>query len=176
MAAARKRQTEPRKKTRPTATKQRPPAPSPRATTRERSSASPVRAVEAGLLGLAGDVAKVIEPLDGRSPVAIALDVVASAHASGGAIARALAVPPGSGSAEASALALAWAREQLRVAFRELLDREIAAGRASPWGSTETLAWMLLAACESMAREPPGAIAERVEAMAALVEGVDRRA
>src|SRR5437870_8956511 len=72
---------------------------------------SPLRSAEAGLLALAREVARVETSADGRSPIRIALDVVAAAHAGDGALSRALYESrSGADSSEAARLALAWAR------------------------------------------------------------------
>lgn len=63
------------------------------------------------------------------------------------------------------ALALAWAREQVRLALEEVLA-------ASPAPAltlrADTLAWLLLAACESLAQELPAAAADRLRVILAL--------
>jgi hypothetical protein len=67
------------------------------------------------------------------------------------------------------ALALAWAREQVRLGLRELLDHEVRAGRARTDLSADTLAWLVLAGCEALAHEPPGADADRLRALLGFV-------
>jgi hypothetical protein len=67
------------------------------------------------------------------------------------------------------ALALAWAREQLRLALQDVLERvagDTAIRRDLP---TATLAWLLLAGCEALAHEPPAAVPDRVRDLVALV-------
>ena len=58
-------------------------------------------------------------------------------------------------------LALSWAREQLRLSLEETIARS---PRIRPAGGLrpDTLAWLLLAACEAIAHEPPSAVADRV--------------
>src|SRR6266403_673047 len=58
-------------------------------------------------------------------------------------------------------LALSWAREQLRLSLEETIARS---PRIRPAGGLrpDTLAWLLLAACEAIAHEPPSAIADRI--------------
>lgn len=64
-----------------------------------------------------------------------------------------------------AALALAWAREQVRLALRDLVDRAPAKTRGALAVDADTLAWLLLAACESLAQEPLSAVADRVRAL-----------
>ena len=59
-------------------------------------------------------------------------------------------------------LALAFARENLRLALEEVLGR---APRGALPGSPETRAWLVLAACEAIAQEPPEAAADRLRAL-----------
>jgi hypothetical protein len=60
-----------------------------------------------------------------------------------------------------ASLALSWAREQLRLSLEETIAR--APGARPPLGlAPDTLAWLLLAACEAIAHEPPSAVADRV--------------
>jgi hypothetical protein len=62
-------------------------------------------------------------------------------------------------------LALAWAREQVRRGLGEVLERERAHGRVRGDVSPETLSWLILAASEAMAHEPPGASGDRMAMM-----------
>ena len=61
-------------------------------------------------------------------------------------------------------LALAWAREQVRMALEEILI----GSRTGVGLAAETHAWVLLAACEALAHEPPSAVADRRRALAEL--------
>ena len=63
-------------------------------------------------------------------------------------------------------LALAWARERVRLTLEEVLARTLA--RGSLPGSAETRSWLILAACEAMALEPPSAVADRLRALLEL--------
>ena len=65
-----------------------------------------------------------------------------------------------------AALALAWAREQVRLALEERLIRAPARGAAA--ADPATRAWLLLAAAESIAHEPPAAVADRLRALLEL--------
>lgn len=66
-----------------------------------------------------------------------------------------------------ASLALSWAREQLRLSLEETIAR---APRARPalGLAPDTLAWLLLAACEAIAHEPPSAVADRVRTVLEL--------
>jgi hypothetical protein len=68
---------------------------------------------------------------------------------------------------KARRLALAWAREQARLALAELLERAARVGRVRVRRDvgTGTLAWLLLAAGEALAREPADVAADRVQAL-----------
>jgi hypothetical protein len=59
-------------------------------------------------------------------------------------------------------LALAWAREQVRRGLGEILERERAQRRVRGDISSETVSWLILAACEAMAHEPLGASRDRI--------------
>ena len=61
-------------------------------------------------------------------------------------------------------LALAWAREQVRMALEEILARS----RPAVGLSADTHAWVLLAACEALAHEPPAAVPDRLRALGEL--------
>ena len=65
-----------------------------------------------------------------------------------------------------ASLALSWAREQVRLSLEETIARS--SKRPGPELAPDTLAWLLLAACEAMAHEPPSAVADRVRAVLEL--------
>jgi hypothetical protein len=67
-----------------------------------------------------------------------------------------------------AALALSWAREQVRLGLQEIVERTKGA-RSRVDVDAETLAWLLLAACEAIAQEPPSAVADRVRALLQLI-------
>lgn len=69
----------------------------------------------------------------------------------------------GSRKDKTAALALAWAREQVRLSLRDVLERAPARGRLAV--DADTLAWLLLAACEALAYEPDSAVADRVRVL-----------
>ena len=66
---------------------------------------------------------------------------------------------------KAARLALAWAREQVRLAVVELLQRARAARRLRPDGDLDTLAWLCLAAGEALAHEPAEVTGDRLNAL-----------
>jgi hypothetical protein len=66
---------------------------------------------------------------------------------------------------KARRLALAWAREQARLALTEMLERAARSGSARHDVGASTLAWLMLAAGEALAREPAEAAADRVQAI-----------
>lgn len=115
------------------------------------------------LLQLAGELAA-LPAVDG---IPTALRALAAAYAPGsllpGAMAQACLQ---SRDDKMAILALAWARERLRLALEELLARAPARG-ALPAGA-ETRSWLILAACEAMALEPPSAVADRLRALLEL--------
>jgi hypothetical protein len=69
----------------------------------------------------------------------------------------------GSRKDKTAALALAWAREQVRLALRDVLEQ--GRTRAPLVVDADTLAWLLLAACEALAYEPASAVADRVRVL-----------
>ena len=71
-------------------------------------------------------------------------------------------------------LALAWAREQLRLALRDALARTPTGRAARLHLDDDALAWILLAVAESLAHEPPAAVADRLRAILALAIPTER--
>jgi len=68
-------------------------------------------------------------------------------------------------------LALAWAREQVRLAVAEEFQRARAKRVMRTDGDVDTLAWLVLAACEALAHEPPSAVSDRAHALLAFLRG-----
>jgi len=66
-----------------------------------------------------------------------------------------------------ASLALSWAREQLRLSLEETITRS-PKGRPTLGLAPDALAWLLLAACEAIAHEPPSAVADRVRTVLEL--------
>ena len=133
------------------------PAPRARVTTSE---------AETRWLALARELAA--PPLD--TDIAAALRRLAAAHAPDAPLPRAVARAWLRGRDDkTAALALAWAREQVRLALEEILARTPARGALA--GDTETRAWLLLAAAEAIAQEPPAAAADRLRMLLELTGG-----
>jgi hypothetical protein len=65
-------------------------------------------------------------------------------------------------------LALAWAREQLRLGLQDVIEATPPSARGRLPLPAETLAWLVLAACESLAHEPPSAAADRLRLLLEL--------
>src|SRR5882724_4727199 len=66
------------------------------------------------------------------------------------------------------AVALAWAREQVRLALQELVEATPPSARGGVATPPATLAWLLLAAAEALAQEPPSAVPDRLKALTVL--------
>jgi len=63
------------------------------------------------------------------------------------------------------ALATAWAHEQARLAMQEILDREARRGALRGDLPRPLLAWLLIAARDALATEPPDALDERLQSL-----------
>ena len=101
-----------------------------------------------------------------REAVTRALATLAAQFQSGASLPRALAQARiGALGDKTRALALAWAREQLRLVLGEVLERAAIAGALHVGLAPEPLAWVVLAACEALADEPPAAVADRIRAL-----------
>lgn len=115
------------------------------------------------------DIARQLTDL-GRQPGAVgrALRLLAEAYAPDAALPGAVfAAWAASRDDKTGALALAWAREQVRLALQELIERAPPRPpRRTP--SNETLAWLLLAGAEAISHEPPSAAADRLRALLQL--------
>jgi hypothetical protein len=68
-------------------------------------------------------------------------------------------------------LALAWAREQLRLGLQDVIEATPPSARGRIPLPAETLAWLVLAACESLVHEPPSAAADRLRLLLELTGG-----
>jgi len=71
-------------------------------------------------------------------------------------------------------LALAWAREQLRLALQELIQRLTDTTHARADVAPATLAWLLLASCEALAYEPAAAVPDRIGVLLDFTRPSDR--
>lgn len=127
------------------------------------AAAAPRVAAETLLLALARDLSARPAATTG---VATIIEAVAAAYAPDAALARALRDEPSRPESDkASGLALAWAREQVRLAVVELLQQARAAQRLRPDGDVEILAWLCLAAGETLAHESAEAASDRLNAL-----------
>ena len=69
-------------------------------------------------------------------------------------------------------LALGWAREQVRLAIVDVVQRAAQTSLVRAHADAETLAWLWLACCEALAYEPPSAVADRVQALSAFLGAI----
>jgi hypothetical protein len=160
MARGRKgKRTKSRPRVRP-----RTPAPAPNART---------LAAERALLALANDLTALGRAeTSPRAAVTAALDALAAVFQRGAPLPLALAAARiGARRDKTRALALAWAREQLRLGLGEILARAAAAGDLCVLLAAEPLAWFVLAACESLADEPPQAAPDRIRLLGEWLTG-----
>ena len=131
---------------------------------------APVRAVrpsdaEQRLLALASEVTARSK---GDRPVAATLRMLASAYAPDSPLPRAVAQAwLASRGDKTLTLALAWARENVRLVLEEVLARAARTKARLP-GGADLRAWLILAACEAIAHEPPAAGADRLRALLEL--------
>ncbi len=113
------------------------------------------------------ELAAALAALPPAGAVVAALRALAAAYAPDAPLPRAMAqawlVSHGDKTAR---LALAWARERVRLTLEEILARTPARG-ALP-GHAETRSWLILAAGEAIALEPPSAVADRLRALLEL--------
>jgi hypothetical protein len=124
---------------------------------------APPSEAETRLLSLAREIAAV----PASAGIAAALRVLAEAHAPEAPLPRALAQAwLRSRGDKTKALALAWAREQVRLALEEIIARE--PDRGALGGNADARAWVLLAAVEAIAQEPPEAAADRLRTLLEL--------
>jgi hypothetical protein len=128
---------------------------------------------ETGLLALARALAGVTgSERSPRAAVTRSLDVLAYAFQAGAALPRALThARTAALRDEARALAIAWAREQLRVSLAEVFTRAADAGELRATLPVDSLAWLVLAACEALADEPPQAAPDRLRLLAEWLTG-----
>ena len=107
-----------------------------------------------------------------RAAVATALDALGSAFEAGAPLPRALTQARNAALRDKTrALAITWAREQLRLSLGEILAPAAAAGSLRVALPSESLAWLLLAACEALADEPRGAAPDRLKMLAEWLTG-----
>jgi len=136
------------------------PTPRPPAARRIRIVLPPPTRAETLLLTLAKDLA--------GAPLDRALRTIADAFAPGAELPREVFNAWIKTRREKTAsLALSWAREQLRLSLEETI-RDSPRARTTLGLAPDTLAWLLLAACEAIAHEPPSAVPDRVRAVLEL--------
>lgn len=112
-------------------------------------------------------LAREVAAVPASAGIAPALRLLADAHAPDAELPRALAQAwLRSRDDKTKALALAWAREQVRLALEEIIARE--PDRGALGGAADARAWVLLAAVEAIAQEPPGAAADRLRTLLEL--------
>lgn len=124
---------------------------------------------EARLLRLARELTELARDAGGGQAIPAALQKLAAAWAPSAPLPRdVFHAWVRSRSDKTTALALAWAREQVRLGLQEVVERAPKGTRGRVDADAETLAWLLLAACEAIAHEPPSAVADRVRALLEL--------
>ena len=128
---------------------------------RTRSAAPRPILAETRLLALARDIAHL--------PLPAAIDRLAAAWAPNAPLPGELAAAwTRSHGDKTAALALAYAREQVRFSLQEIVEALPSAKRDGSGAAAETLAWIMLAACEALAHEAPTAVPDRVRAILEL--------
>jgi len=136
----------------------------PRPARRTRRPSPTASEAERRLLALARELGGL-----GRDALPRALRALAAAYAPDAPLSRAVAHAfLATRGDKTGALALAWAREQVRLALQELVEATPPSARGGVATPAETLAWLLLAAAEALALEPPSAIADRLKALTVL--------
>jgi hypothetical protein len=157
MARARKRAARRR-------TTRRRPAPARRATAAPRRASARPSEAESRLLALARELEGLGADAWPRAVRALAAAYDPDAELPG-AVHRAWLASRGD---KTTTLALAWAREQLRLALQEVIAATPPSARGALPLPAETLSWLVLAACESLAYEPPSAAPDRLRLLLEL--------
>jgi len=118
------------------------------------------------LLGVARDISMRAAALERTADVDTIVAALLSAYAPDAPLAHALREDWLRGRDDKTArLALAWAREQVRLALCEVLQRTRALRPPRTGADPETLAWLWLAACEALAHESASAASDRAHAL-----------
>jgi hypothetical protein len=127
----------------------------------------PVSRAETLLLALARDLSTREPAAAGHPDLGKIVNALARAYAPDAPLAKALRKDWLKAHDDKTAvLAFAWAREQVRLALIDVLNRARGARAAA---DTDTTAWLWLAACEALAHEPPSAVSDRAHALAAFL-------
>jgi hypothetical protein len=141
-----------------------------RPTTVRRTTPPRPRSAEILLLDLARTVTIRASTVVGADDLRALIDVLVAAFAADAPLAAALRKDwLRTRGDKAAHLAIGWAREQIRVALAEALQRAREAGVARTDVDADVLAWLWLAACEAVAHEPPTAVGDRAETLAAFL-------
>lgn len=150
----------------------------PRKRKKSRVAAAPrPSAAETRLLTLALELTALARDEASRETLPAALHRLAAAYGPSAPLPRDLCQAWLRGRADKTrALALAWAREQVRLALQEVLERGARGARARAPLPPESLAWLLVAGCEALAHEPPGAAADRLRVLLEVTGLGDRSA
>jgi hypothetical protein len=139
---------------------------------RSRQALAPARPrlAETLLLDLSRDVTARGARVVGTDDVRALIDVLVEAYAPEAPLAAALRKDwLRTRGDKAAHLAIGWAREQIRVALAEALERGRAALVVRADIDADVLAWLWLAACEAIAHEPPSAVGDRADTLAAFL-------
>jgi len=130
----------------------------------------PRASAETLLLEVARDVSRRAAALERAADVDTIVAALASAYAADAPLATALREDWLRGRDDKTArLTLAWAREQVRLALSEVLQRTRALRPLRTGVDVEILAWVWLAACEALAHEPASAASDRAHALATFL-------
>ena len=122
------------------------------------------------LLDLARDMAQRVTSAGPKVDLDAIVAALATAYAPESRLATALRNDWLRGRGDKTArLALAWAREQVRLAVAEALQHVRAQRTLRVSGDVDTLAWLVLAACEALAHEPASAVSDRAHALVAFL-------
>ncbi|MBI1846393.1 MAG: hypothetical protein HY294_05175 [Candidatus Rokubacteria bacterium] len=122
---------------------------------------------ERRLLDLARALAERARPMaDPREAWLATLGGLAAAHAGDGPLPSEIREAERRARDKTRRLALAWAREQVRLALAEVLERAAGAGAVRADVAPDVLAWLVLAGAEALSREAPEAAADHARALA----------
>jgi hypothetical protein len=105
---------------------------------------------------------------DPRQAWLTAVDTLITAHAEDGGRGLAASRVARRARDKTRRLALAWAREHVRLAILEVLQRAADAGVVRADVAPDTLAWLVLAGSEALGREPRDAAADHARALVEL--------
>ena len=132
---------------------------------RPRRTSPDVERVMLALAQRTADVARQTDPA--ATSLRAALDTLLGAHAAHPAML--LDAWQRAHRDKRTALALGWAREQLRIAVADLLERETKAGRLPAEAPRDALAWLIVVASEAAASESAASVTDRVDALLAVL-------